>query len=88
MPRTATSDDDLTLVAPVPESDRESTLSASDYASESDTSSLRRQLRSKRFVRIVSLIFATVTALCAGPILASRARCLAAGSQDLSGSGA
>lgn len=61
--------DDLTLVPPVPESDQESTLSASDYADDSDTSSLRRQLRSKRIIRLVSLVFATITALCAGSVV-------------------
>ncbi|KFA51391.1 hypothetical protein S40293_03274 [Stachybotrys chartarum IBT 40293] len=61
--------DDLTLVPPVPESDQESTLSASDYADYSDTSSLRRQLRSKRIIRLISLVFATITALCAGSVV-------------------
>jgi MFS family permease len=67
MPRLG-SDDDLTLVPPVADSDQQSTLSASDYLSDSDTSSLRRQRRSKQVVRFISLVSSVLTALCAGSV--------------------
>ncbi|KAI9167818.1 putative transporter MCH1 [Paramyrothecium foliicola] len=71
MPPTFPSDEDLTVVAPTAESDQSSTLSADDdyYASDSDTSSRRRQIRNKKMVRIMSLIFSTLSALCAGSIV-------------------
>ncbi|KND94250.1 putative transporter MCH1 [Tolypocladium ophioglossoides CBS 100239] len=74
MPTSATSDD-RTLVAPPVDSDQASTLSIRhDYNSDSDSfepdaALRRRQLHKKQLVRIVSLICATLAALCAGSIV-------------------
>ncbi|KAH8179163.1 major facilitator superfamily protein [Sarocladium implicatum] len=61
--------DDLTVVAPLAESDRSSTLSASNSTTSSDMERLQQQRSRKQIVRFVSLFFATVGALCAGSIV-------------------
>ncbi|POR36337.1 Putative transporter MCH1 [Tolypocladium paradoxum] len=71
---TSAADDDGTLVAP-PDSDQASALSVS-HGYDSDDDSLgpdaalrRRQIRKKQLVRVVSLVSATLAALCAGSIV-------------------
>jgi MFS family permease len=68
MPRPPESDD-LTVVAPLAESDRSSTLSSNDSTTSSEIERLRQQRTRKQVVRFISLFFATVGALCAGSIV-------------------
>lgn len=65
-------DDQLTFVVPQPDSDQSSTLSeaaSDDSMSSSHLALLRRQVRKKQIVRIISCISATLAALCAGSIV-------------------
>lgn len=65
----STRPDSPRLVSPVPESDQSSTLSATDSTTSSDIERLRQQRARKQVVRFVSLVFATLGALCAGSIV-------------------
>lgn len=60
---------DPRTVAPQAESDRSSSLSSNDSTTSSEIERLRQQRTRKQVVRFVSLIFATLGALCAGSIV-------------------